>query len=669
MKNNYLRLVMMLLLAVFTNAMQSRDFYAVNEDGDSVWYNDVVKTSVCHFYEVYQYYYNGDIVSDTAWYDNLSETKDGITSIVVLYSDGDTLWAGTMSDLKESTTSDDLFALDADEDTLWYNAAGKEFLYTFYAVHEENGKSDTTWYENATDADEDIISKFSAVNEDSVTIFYEITSHFDKSCVVANNDGDEPYTGTINIPDKVSYEDQTYTVVGIEEDAFYDCDQLTKVTLPATLKSVDSKAFEWCTQLQTITVDDNNEWFTAEDNILYNKDKTCLMLYPAGLTDATYTVPAGVTKIGDYAFNYNTHLEEVSMTAVETIGKHAFSWCSSLRNIILPNSLKVIGYATFWQDSLLTSIEIPATVDSIGKDAFTACTSLQSIMVDENNEKYCDEDGVLYTKDKTVLLAYPAAKEDTSYTVNTACKEMYSDAFIFANNLKEIILNEGLETMEEWAILGCSSLESLHLSSSLKEGLDGYFILACHALSTITMSEGSSNYTVENNVLFNKDKSQLIKYAYAKPDTVYIIPEDVKNIASLAFEDVQNLKKVVIPANVTEISYRAFWILKDHPIDTIECESVIPADVDGAAFDGDIYPSDYAVLVVPDGSKEAYLAIDPWNDFKTILTKSEVTGIKEINAPASVTTDDRIYDLQGRRLDMKPENGLYIKGGKKYLTN
>jgi len=127
MKNNYLRLVMMLLLAVFTNAMQSRDFYAVNEDGDSVWYNDVVKTSVCHFYEVYQYYYNGDIVSDTAWYDNLSETKDGITSIVVLYSDGDTLWAGTMSDLKESTTSDDLFALDADEDTLWYNAAGKEF--------------------------------------------------------------------------------------------------------------------------------------------------------------------------------------------------------------------------------------------------------------------------------------------------------------------------------------------------------------------------------------------------------------------------------------------------------------------------------------------------------------------------------------------------------------
>ena len=80
---------------------------------------------------------------------------------------------------------------------------------------------------------------------------------------------------------------------------------------------------------------------------------------------------------------------------------------------------------------------------------------------------------------------------------------------------------------------------------------------------------------------------------------------------------------------------------------------------------------DNTVLVVPDDTKEKYESAEVWKLFKNIVEESEATGIKKINAdntPASVTADERIYDLQGRRLDMMPENGtLYIKGGKKYL--
>jgi len=588
---------------------------------------------------------------------------------------------------------------------------------------------------------------FYEVYDNGDTIWYRVYSKMDKTCEVTYNgiypsDDSLRYTGTINIPEKVSYGSQTYTVVRIGIGAFECCDQLVEVTIPKTVTEIGGFAFddctrlkrvslpsvvtyiggcafygctslsdigEWpeslkvidylafyntrinnltihgsleviginvfaaCSQLQTITVDDDNLWFTAEDNILFNKDKTCIVLYPGGLTKETYNVPEEVTKIGRYAFGYNTYLEEITMTSVDTIEDGAFLGCSSLSSIILPNSLKVISYDAFSRDPMLSSIDIPASVDSIEEAPFAYCVSLQSINVDENNAKYCDEDGVLYTKDKTILLCYPAAKEDTTYTVNVNCEKLYPFTFFDCNNLKEIILNEGLQSMEYSAFYDCDSLKYIYLPSSLEEGIDGDFLSSCPSLSTIDLSKDSPYYTVEDNVLFDKNMTQLIKYAPAKPDTVYTIPESVTFIGSEAFTFVQNLKKVVIPASVTEISSNAFDCSEDHLIDTIVCKSTTPAKAYYNSFKGEVDLRNHAVLVVPDGSKETYLATGTWNEFKTIITESEVTGINEIeadNTPASATTDEKIYDLQGRRLDMIPENGvLYIKDGKKYLGN
>ena len=171
------------------------------------------------------------------------------------------------------------------------------------------------------------------------------------------------------------------SVTTIGSHAFAYCHYLTSVTIPASVTEIGLRAFQGCTSLASITVVANNPNYASQDGILYNKAKTSILLVPEGIS-GNVTIPAGVTEIGDYAFEYCSRLTSITIPAgVTSIGVMAFSGCTSLTSINIPAGVTEIGYGAFHGCTSLTSITIPAGVTVIGYNAFSNCTRLASITI------------------------------------------------------------------------------------------------------------------------------------------------------------------------------------------------------------------------------------------------------------------------------------------------
>jgi hypothetical protein len=132
-------------------------------------------------------------------------------------------------------------------------------------------------------------------------------------------------------------------------------------------------------------VDANNPAYKDDNGVLFNKTGNILIAYPAGKSGTRYTIPEGVTSIGDSAFSDCTSLASITLPdSVTSIGNDAFSGCTNLSSITLPKGVTSIGYSAFFNCEKLASIIIPESVMSIGNDAFTACENLTFITIPEN---------------------------------------------------------------------------------------------------------------------------------------------------------------------------------------------------------------------------------------------------------------------------------------------
>lgn len=178
-----------------------------------------------------------------------------------------------------------------------------------------------------------------------------------------------------------------------------------------------------------------------------------------------------VTAVGERAFDDCRNLvrfqpERVKMPLKE-IGKEAFRGCEKLTALLLGSALETIGDGVFLRCSSLQNLEIPAGVTSIGKGVFDECTKLASIAVNSANKHYMSSNGVLYNKERTVLLVCPNMYGD-SYIIPSGVKRIGEGAFYCCGNIRTIVLPEGLESIGDGAFDGCTGLENLTLPASLK---------------------------------------------------------------------------------------------------------------------------------------------------------------------------------------------------------
>ena len=156
-------------------------------------------------------------------------------------------------------------------------------------------------------------------------------------------------------------------------------------------------------------------------------------------------LPESITAIGSYAFKNCSSLRGVVLPdSLETIGDKAFRNCSGLSEINLPESITTIESRAFFGCSNLKEVKIPASVTYIYGNIFAGCSSLDEVQVDETNERYTSEDGVLYNKAKTKLLCYPQGKKggNGSFTVSQDVNSIDDDAFYSCTGLSEILVAE-----------------------------------------------------------------------------------------------------------------------------------------------------------------------------------------------------------------------------------
>ncbi|MCQ2298981.1 MAG: leucine-rich repeat domain-containing protein, partial [Bacteroidales bacterium] len=178
-----------------------------------------------------------------------------------------------------------------------------------------------------------------------------------------------------------------------------------------------------------------------------------------GLTSVE--IPDSVTEIGKGAFSRSGLTSIEIPNSVTEIGEHAFSGCERLTSIEIPNSVTEIGECAFSWCKGLTSIEIPNSVTKIGARAFSWCTGLTSIIVDERNKHYSAGDGILYSKDKTLLQTCLPSKIGV-VKVPDSVTEIGAYAFDDCTGLTSIVIPDSVTEIGDHAFGGCKGLREIH---------------------------------------------------------------------------------------------------------------------------------------------------------------------------------------------------------------
>ena len=188
--------------------------------------------------------------------------------------------------------------------------------------------------------------------------------------------------------------------------------------------------------------------------------------------------------------------------SVTEIHWDAFSGCTSLTSVVIPNSVTWIGGEAFYGCTSLTNVVIPDSVTEIDGNAFSGCTSLESINVADNNQSYCDIDGVLFNKDKTKLVQYPAGKPSESYSIPDSVTEIERGAFYGCTSLTSVVIPDGVTSIYDYTFYGCTSLTNVVIPNSVTEIGESAFD-KCDKL-TIYGYSGSyaQTYADSNNIPF-----------------------------------------------------------------------------------------------------------------------------------------------------------------------
>ena len=158
----------------------------------------------------------------------------------------------------------------------------------------------------------------------------------------------------------------------------------------------------------------------------------------------------------------STVTNEGTTYAVTSIGEWAFSDCSGLTSIVLPNSVTTIGSYAFSGCSGLTSVTIPNSVSSIGICSFAYCTGLTVINVDAGNKSYTSVDGVLYNKNLTEIIQYPAGKPGTTFSIPNSVTTIGDSAFSGCHSLTSVTIPNSVTSIGDWAFNDCAHLRSVY---------------------------------------------------------------------------------------------------------------------------------------------------------------------------------------------------------------
>jgi hypothetical protein len=261
------------------------------------------------------------------------------------------------------------------------------------------------------------------------------------------------------------------SVTSIGRGAFFDCESLKQIDIPGNVTTIGDNAFGFCYRLKKINIPDSvTEIGVAAFSYCTDADEL--------------TISKNMKSISYCAFLGCSNLTEVVIPDnITCIENNSFSGCDNLMKVSIPDTITSIGDEAFINCESLTEITIPDSVTSIGNLAFYGCNSLQSINVDKNNQYYSsDSDGVLFNKDKTVLIQFPLGKIKDSYVIPQGITEIMGSAFFGCTNLKGIVFPEFITNIN--FVISGNNLKNITLTNSITTIESAVFFM-CDTLTDV----------------------------------------------------------------------------------------------------------------------------------------------------------------------------------------
>ena len=474
----------------------------------------------------------------------------------------------------------------------------------------------------------------------------------------------------IVIPSTVTYNGKQYTVTSIGDNAFSSCYNLTKVTIPNSVKTIENSAFEKCWNLKTVTIPNSvktieNSAFkgcTGLKTVTIGNSVTTIGISAfAGCTGLTeVTIPNSVTTIWSGAFGHCDNLKKVIWNArnvenpprsspfsncdqltnfifgenIQSIPSHLCYELKSLNTIIIPNSATSIGDFAFSSCTGLTEVTIGNSVTEIGTCAFSSCTGLTKVTIPNSVTKIGNEVFSSCTGLKKVIwnARYIWDLTTTPYPLFFECDRLTEFVFgeeveIIPNHLcegfeslKTIVIGNSVTKIGYEAFAGCTGLTEVTIPNSVTEIGSGAFD-SCTGLTTVTMGNsmkniGSSAFagctgltkvTIPNSVTF------IGTWAFKDCSglAAVTIGNSVNSMGDGVFAGCTGLTTVTMGNSVLSIEDKAFYNCKS--LDHVTSKAMLPPRIWATTFD------DYAMpLYVPNGCKSRYSGAEYWRNFTDI---------------------------------------------------
>lgn len=380
-------------------------------------------------------------------------------------------------------------------------------------------------------------------------------------------------------------------ITSIGQYAFSSCSKLKSVTIPASVKDINKRAFQYDSNLNEINVNKNNSNYTSIDGVLFTKDKKQLIIYPAGIPNSTYVIPDGTTKVWTDAFTSCKNLKSITIPAscIDFPGGAISEGTTNLENITvdennpnykivdeilftkddqtlvrcppqkvfdkneygeyeIPDSVTTVDGYAFQNCKKLIRIQIGKLISSLNYLPFQGCSNLNAFLVAIGNANFTEINGVLFSKDKEDkdkkhLIAYPIGSFGTSYEIPDNVITIAESAFARATNLTSVT-GKDVKTIGRYAFRACSNLKTVKFSDSVEVINENAFI-SCESLESIDFL---NSVTIISNNTFSNCKA-------LKSVT---IGENVKIIATSAFLNCSSLASLYLGNNITSIATNAF---------------------------------------------------------------------------------------------------------------
>ena len=181
------------------------------------------------------------------------------------------------------------------------------------------------------------------------------------------------------------------TLTTIEEQAFFGCSKLRQLYIPKSVIKIVGNPFAGCNNLTEIKAEPGNPRYQTTNGVLYDTDPMDphIVCYPAGKTNSSYEMPAGIYYVGEYAFFGNRHLQKVVLCDdAGAIKAEAFAECAALREIVIPDSVRRIEALAFFRCKNLEEIQLPDSIVELGTWSFAECDDLTRVRLSKSLTNY-----------------------------------------------------------------------------------------------------------------------------------------------------------------------------------------------------------------------------------------------------------------------------------------